>query len=417
MSDVRQVAIDGVEVRFTQRPFATPLLLSSGAITGLTEVEAAVTVRAGSRSATGRGSIFLSDLWAWPGGALDHDGKDRALRAMCEAIARDLHTLTGGEAAHPLTLGLRLHDAVMHGFDDVDAPLARAMCASPFDAAIHDAVGRALGCSAFALYEDDAPLPGADEWLDGHATKAVREMILPQPRRAFDAWWVVGKNDDLHRDVRPAAERFGYRHFKLKLMGADNDADAARTAAVHRAFPDATLIVDSNEANPDAASVLNYLHRLRDMDAGAFAALQYLEQPTGRDITRHAFDWRAVTQLKPVMLDEGLTDLSLLPLAAEQGWSGLAMKTCKGHSFALVAAAWARRHGMAVSLQDLTNPGCSYVHAALFAAHVPTINGVELNCAQFAPEAVGPAGERLQPVDGTHRLDGALPNGLGSSWR
>lgn len=67
-------------------------------------------------------------------------------------------------------------------------------------------------------------------------------------------------------------------------------------------------------------------------------------------------------------------------------------KTCKGHSFALVAAAWANRHGMCLSMQDLTNPGIGLVHAAFFAAHVPTINGVELNRPQFAPPARPPAG-------------------------
>jgi hypothetical protein len=68
--------------------------------------------------------------------------------------------------------------------------------------------------------------------------------------------------------------------------------------------------VDSNEANPDARSVLEYLEMLRARDAEAYDALEYLEQPTPRDIRAHPVDWTAVARRKPVLLDEGLTSLS-----------------------------------------------------------------------------------------------------------
>jgi L-alanine-DL-glutamate epimerase-like enolase superfamily enzyme len=164
--------------------------------------------------------------------------------------------------------------------------------------------------------------------------------------------------------------------------------------------------------------VLDYLHRLRSEDGAAFESLKYLEQPTGRDILVHRHDWREVTRLKPVMLDEGLTDLELLDVALEQGWSGLALKTCKGHSFALAAAAWAHAHGMLLTMQDLTNPGISLIHSALFAANVPTINGVELNSPQFTPDAnriwLPRMIELFAPHDGVHRLADGQPVGLGS---
>jgi hypothetical protein len=122
--------------------------------------------------------------------------------------------------------------------------------------------------------------------------------------------------------------------------------------------------------------------------------------------------------LKPVLLDEGLTGLDVLPEAIAQGWSGLALKTCKGHSFALAAAAWAYERGLLLSLQDLTNPGFAAIHAALMGAHLPTINGVELNSPQFTPGANAPWLPRLRelfdPRDGLHRLPGVLPVGLGS---
>ena len=178
------------------------------------------------------------------------------------------------------------------------------------------------------------------------------------------------------------------------------------------------LSVDTNEANPDTESVIEYLHRLQDADEETYRAFQYFEQPTGRDITVHKFDWHEVSKLKPVMLDEGLTSLDLMREAKNQGWTGFALKTCKGHSFALTAAAWARQNGVMLSLQDLTNPGLSMIHAALFAAHVHTINDVELNSPQFTPAANESFLPRLaglfDPHEGLHRLPDKIPVGLGS---
>jgi L-alanine-DL-glutamate epimerase-like enolase superfamily enzyme len=296
------------------------------------------------------------------------------------------------------------------------------MCLSPFDAALHDAAGQALQCSAFDLYQDDQPLVMADAWLGGNGCGAIRRMLQP-PLKSLPAWILVGKDDDLERDMRPWVDQRGYHCFKIKIMGRDNAVDVARTIAVFRAarqFGVAAprISVDSNEANPTAASVLEYLLRLRAEAPDAFAALQYLEQPTGRDIRKADYDWSAVSALKPVLLDEGLTSLELMAESRRQGWTGFALKTCKGHSFALLAAAWATGQGMKLAMQDLTNPGYSFLHAALFAARLPTLNGVELNSPQFTPAANHPWLPRLAPLfepkDGYHHLPETIPLGLGS---
>lgn len=415
-----------VQFEFIEQPFVKPLIISSGAITHLTEIRTAVTCRVNDRTATGRGSIYLSDLWAWPDPTRSHARRDELLRDLCGGIAADLPALCGGRPAHPLELGLQLHHAVCAdgGPGDSAIPvLARAMCMSPFDAALHDAAGLALGCPAFDLYRDNQPLPSADPLLGPHGACAAIRQTLQPPRRTLPAWILVGKDDDLERDMRPWVTERGYRCFKIKIMGRDPATDAARTIAVFRAarqfgVTGPQLSVDSNEANPSAASVRDYLQCLKSGDAGAFDALQYLEQPTGRDIRQAAYDWHAVAALKPVMLDEGLTDVGLMEESRRQGWSGFALKTCKGHSFALEAAAWACRHGLLLTMQDLTNPGFSFIHAALFAARLPTLNGVELNAPQFTPDANRAWLPRLahlfEPRDGRHHLPEDLPAGLGS---
>lgn len=410
-------------ISFRAQRLATPLKLSSGTIEELTEATAEVVVEVEGRRATGRGSIYLSDLWAWPRQTLSHPQRDDALRQLCESIAEDLPTLTGERGGHPLELGLRLHELASTMSAPRDPPdLARAMCGSPFDAAIHDATGVALGKSAFALYEDATPIPAADRYFpNGGACRAVAAVIQP-PKAELPAWYIVGMGDDLAATLAAAIALRGYGAFKLKLYGHDNHIDAARTAEVYRAalaygVAAPRLTVDTNEANPSADSVLDYLDRLAALDGAAYDALEYLEQPTSRDIRRHAFDWRSVAARKPVLLDEGLTDLSLLETAREQGYSGLALKTCKGHSMLLAAAAWAHRAGMLISLQDLTNPGLSLLHAALTGAHLPTINGAELNSPQFTPAAntewLARLPDLFEPRDGLHRLPSETPLGLG----
>ena len=417
-----QTRVLDAKIRFVEQSFLKPLIISSGSITNITEAIAEVTVRVDGREATGRGSIYLSDLWAWPDQALAHTARDRRLRALCEEIAGRLWTFCGSEPSHPLELGLRLHENVCR--EPSPPVLARAMCASPFDAAIHDAAGIALGASAFDFYRQDVAIPSADRHFRGRSAAAAIAQTIQRPKRELRAWYLVGKKDSMARDVGPWIHDRGYHCFKIKIFGKDNAYDVGRTVEVYReakrlGAKNIQITVDTNEANPDAASVLDYYQRLKAADPEAFDALLYFEQPTGRDITVHKFDWRPVTRYKPVMLDEGLTSLELMHEAVAQGWSGFALKTCKGHSFALTAAAFARENKLLLSLQDLTNPGVSLIHAAWFAAHVPTMNDVELNSPQFTPAANRPWLPRLaglfQPTGGVHRMPERAPVGLGST--
>jgi len=418
-----QTQILDADVAFIKQPFLKPLQLSSGLITEITEARATVRVRVNNREAEGKGSIYLSDLWAWPDPSKSHEQRDGVLRTLCQNIANNLYALCGEEAVHPLELGLRLHHSLSQARQEIPI-LARALCGSPFDAAIHDAVGQALDCSAFDLYEGSTPFPSADHYFPRYgASNAIKRMIQP-PRSELSAWLLIGANDNLSQDVAPTVRERGFRCFKLKLLAQDNNADVARTIEIFRAlqsFGVATprLSVDTNEANADAEMVQDYLEQLRAKYEAAFDALEYLEQPTGRDITQHAFDWRKVTQLKPVFLDEGLTDLDLMEEAKQQGWSGFALKTCKGHSFALVAAAWACENGLKLTMQDLTNPGLAAIHSALFAAHIPTENGIELNSPQYTPKANSEWLPRLnglfEPSDGLHQVPLPAPIGLGST--
>lgn len=422
-SDSTRARIIGAEVTFLDRKLRTPLRLSSGVITVLTEARAQVRLRVSGQEETGHGSVYLSDVWAWPDARRCHKERDGRMRELCVMISQDLDGMLGGVSSHPLELGLRLHDAIGEYKVGKHGPplLARLLCASPFDAAIHDAVGRALKKSAFALYEGSATIPSADWLFPGSSTmEAIREVLVPA-RRTLDAWWVVGRDDALS-DEKAAITTGGYRCFKLKLLGNPRE-DAVWTGEAFRELESISparpiLSADANGAYSDEVAVGDYLDALASADGDAYGALRYIEQPTGWDLRTAAFDWRPVGRRVPVVVDEGLIDLNVLSEIEHQGWSGLALKTCKGHSMSLVAAAWGHARGLLLTMQDLTNPGFAGIHSALFAAHVGTVNGLELNSPQFTPDANNEWLPRLsglfEPRDGTHHLVDPDTPGLGS---
>ena len=86
-------------------------------------------------------------------------------------------------------------------------------------------------------------------------------------------------------------------------------------------------------------------------------ALDYVEQPTPRDLGAYTDTLHDVAARVPVVVDESLDDLENLDWIHRLGWSGLAVKTCKGHTHSLLAYCWGRYHRLYLTLQDLTNPG------------------------------------------------------------
>jgi hypothetical protein len=93
------------------------------------------------------------------------------------------------------------------------------------------------------------------------------------------------------------------------------------------------------------------------------------------------------SKLKPVVIDESLTDLENLLLAREMGYTGAALKACKGQSQAVLMAAAAQKYKMFLCVQDLTCPGASMIYSAGLAAHIPGVAAIEANSIQYVPAA------------------------------
>ena len=146
--------------------------------------------------------------------------------------------------------------------------------------------------------------------------------------------------------------------------------------------------LDFNERCRNVEYLLAFIRTLKERNPAAFARIQYIEQPTARDLAadRHN-EMHQASALVPVVIDESLTGLDMLLLAREMGYTGVALKACKGQSQALLMAAAGQIHKMFLCVQDLTCPGSSFIQSAGLAAHVPGVVGIEGNAREYVPAA------------------------------
>ena len=144
---------------------------------------------------------------------------------------------------------------------------------------------------------------------------------------------------------------------------------------------------DFNCTVSDPAYVNEILDRLARDERPIFDAILYVEQPFAYDLEANQIDVRSVAQRKPLFMDESAHTWRFVQLGRSLGWTGVALKTCKTQTGAILSHCWARAHGMAIMVQDLTNPMLAQIPHVLLAAHAGTIMGVESNAMQFYPEA------------------------------
>jgi L-alanine-DL-glutamate epimerase-like enolase superfamily enzyme len=192
-----------------------------------------------------------------------------------------------------------------------------------------------------------------------------------------------------------------------------------RVASETRPKIDWKYCVDFNERCPNVEYVLEYLRKVKKMTPAGFDRILYLEQPTARDLkTNRQNVMHEAAKLRPVVIDESLTDLESLLLAREMGYTGVALKACKGQSQAMLMAAAAQKYKMFLTVQDLTCPGASLIHSVGIAARVPGVAGVEANSRQYMPAANKPWEGRFPGLfivkDGTLRTATLNGKGLGA---
>ena len=394
-------------------------------------VKATVENRRGKR-ATGWGGIFLMDFWGWPTKDLSHEDKEAAMQ---EVTRRYIKTAIGyGHPGHPIDIFMDLEDDLARINLQVCAErnltpeqpfLGALVCASPVDAALHDAFGNVNGIDSYSGYGKEH-MPDLSRYLGAEFRgRYVQDYIRPKYLPSVPVFHLVGGLDKLYEsevdDTDPQdglpnsleawIRRDGMYCLKVKLRGTDLNWDVARTIAVHdigRAELDKLgrkemhLTADTNEQCESPQYIIEMLRKIREQSPECYDSILYIEQPTERDLTAHRHDMRELSQLKPVIVDESLTDVPAFDLAMELGWSGVALKTCKGHSADLLFASKARQLGIPYAIQDLTNPSLALFQSVGMAARLYTIMGVEANSRQFFPAATPEKEQRAHP--GIYRI-------------
>jgi len=289
--------------------------------------------------------------------------------------------------------------------------LAALVCCSPFDIALHDAYGILHRKPVYETYgppylsHDLADFldPAVDCGVDFHGRYPRDYLVLDRPSR-LPAWHLVGGLDPLDEADLTGGEpcdgypvtlvdwiaRDGLRCLKIKLRGTDADWDydrlvkvgqIARSNGVHWLASDFNCLVT-------APSYVNgILDQLRSRHPDIYQMLLYVEQPFPYDLEKNQIDVHSVSARKPLFMDESAHDWRLVRLGRQLGWSGVALKTCKTQTGALLTLCWAKAHGMDLMVQDLTNPMLAQIPHVLLAAHAGTIMGVETNAMQFYPDA------------------------------
>ena len=207
----------------------------------------------------------------------------------------------------------------------------------------------------------------------------------------------------------------GLTHLKIKLNGDDLgwdvervlriDGAAARTQK-ERGVSHWFYSLDFNERCRNVDYLLEFLRRVKERTPAGFERIQYVEQPTARDLkAQRANVMHEAAKLRPVVIDESLIDLESLQLAREMGYTGAALKACKGQTQSLLMAAAAKKYGMFLCVQDLTCAGASLIHSAGLAAHVPGVAAIEANGRQYCPAANVAWEERYPGTVPRHRRD------------
>lgn len=450
MSCSRQhLRVKGARLYFLPVETRVPLKFGAETLTTATCARVALTVEDGrGRRAVGWGETPLSAQWVWPS-ALPSSDRIAVLLGFCENLA--VRWAEFDACGHALEIGHAFGQQALPAlWQEVNrrrAPaepmpwLAALVSCSAFDIALHDACGRLLDRPVYETYGADFLASDLAAYLVPANGSAISfqglfpDHFLQTPRsNRLPAWHLVGGKDpvepaDLTGEepqdgypvlLRDWIRRDGLTCLKIKLRGNDADWDRDRIRRVGDIAIEENarwLSVDFNCTVTDPAYVNEILDALLADAPRIYGMILYVEQPFPYDLEAHQIDVHSVSARKPLFMDESCHDWQLIKLGRELGWTGVALKTCKTQTGALLSLSWAKAHGMTLMVQDLTNPMLAQIPHCLLAAHAGTIMGVETNAMQFYPEASRAEAEIHPDLyrrrDGCIRLDSIRGPGFG----
>ncbi|AMV33513.1 hypothetical protein VN12_15405 [Pirellula sp. SH-Sr6A] len=441
-----------VEAESEKFPFVyrTPLKFGGRVVKDVTVFRTSLTIedKAKKKTAVGMGEMTMGTAWAWPSKQLSPEMALRTVITLADRIVQALPDLE--PASHPLHFWPQIKAiAKAKAAELVEAmkltepipDLAIALAASTADIALHDAYGRLNNANAFDCLTPEHIGGDLSTWLgEDFVGKHFQDAILSKPTSTLALYHLVGSLDPLSTadlskpigDGLPETLEEWIRtqhlsHLKIKLTGQDLDADVGRLVEIERIAMRVaptriwSYSMDFNEACENEDYVIDFLERIDRLAREAIGKLHYIEQPMGRDLrARKEVTMHRVSRLKPVVIDESLTDLDAFMFAKQQGYSGIAIKACKGLSDSLLFAAAAKNYGMKCYVQDLTCVGASFLTSASLASRIAGLTAVEGNGRQYCPAGNKDWESLYRPMFKV--LGGVVPTellggvGLGFAW-
>lgn len=413
------IRIEEIHYDFEDFTYRTPIKFGGTVVDRVTLFNVHVTVRTGAgKRAKGFSSMPLGNVWSFPSKTMPYETTLKAMKTLAERIAKITGDYKGG--GHPIDINWELESEYLKAAAEVSKELKLAepvpkLCtlvvASPVDAAIHDAFGKAHGVNVYKTYGPKFMAHDLGYYLgDEFKGESLEQYVLTTAKPRMPLYHLVGAVDPIFEsDVQkkigdglpetlPEWIRYnGLTHIKIKLNGSDLNWDVERVLRVEQAAAETQQArgckewhysLDFNEKCLNVQYLLDFLNQIKSKAPAAFDRIQYIEQPTNRDLKTHRANvMHEASKLRPVVIDESLTDLENLQLCREMGYTGAALKACKGQSQALLMAAAAQKYKMFLCVQDLTCPGASLIHSAGLAAHVPGVAAIEANARQYVPAA------------------------------
>ena len=418
MSKLTDIRIIEATCDFEAVAFRTPLKFGGRVTESTTLINVEVTVE-NSRGdySTGYGSMPIGNIWAWPSADVSPDAAEAAMAEFAVRVVSLVESYP--EFGHPMDIMFGLAAEYHHlgravaqqqGLDEAIPELAQLVAASPTDAAVHDAFGRINGVNAFNTLSAEFMVNDLSEYLDEQfAGEYLDAYTLRDPKPSLPLYHLIGAldpltdadvespiNDGLPETLPQWIAADGLTHLKIKLNGDDLDWDVNRVLAIEAVTAQAQAdrgcdqwyySTDFNEKCENVEYVLAFLAKVREGSESAWDRIQYIEQPTSRDLKANPdVKMHEAAAIKPVVIDEALVDYDSLLLCREQGYSGVALKACKGQTDSLLLAAAAQKFDMFLCVQDLTCPGASFLHSASLAARIPGVQAIEGNGRQYCPE-------------------------------
>ena len=416
MSDIR---IERISFGYDEHHYRAPVGFAGAVMRRATLLTVRCSVRtAGGKVASGFGTMPFNHTFSFPSKTLSDEIKNDAMKAL----AGELSEVTGSyrEFGHPLDIHWDLAPSYFKAAAEVSKRLRLAdpipeLCtlvtAAAFDAAIHDAFGKAQPINCFDSYGPEFMAHDLSRYLGAeYQGKYPGDYLLPRHKARMTLCHLISAVDPIEdsENRNPIKNGLpetlpewiahnGLLEFKIKVNGTDLEWDLERVRHIDRVVTQAqekrgvkdwAYVLDFNEKCPNVDYFIQFCRQLKEKMPVGYERIKYTEQPTARDLKAHPEnDMHDAAKLCPVVIDESLIDVDSLLRARDMGWTGAVVKSPKGLSHMILMASVAGKEKIFMAGGDMSCPGAALIQTTNLQARVPTITSVEANARQYLPQA------------------------------